>query len=1178
MAEIPKFEGPDLTLREEFIFSTTISSRFFGGTMDADTVDMQVSIRGAAFTSDPDLIAFEGSDFVVPNPSAYPNGLKLLPGDNIIEVKSVLTNGAVTAPGKVTARLVQERDVRGALTSPSGISIERFDRTISVTIEGLTDSDVVGYHFYGSTSPGGGTSGYNRINPALVISSTAEEVFTAVGELTTDANIATNNDGTHAADPLFVRVSGVQEDGNEVVLQTDFDQLLEINELTSRLRTTTTIEQVRTINRFSFVHDRQANFNSATNPAIPNASFSAIPSEDPVYYVVTAVYNIDGDEFESSLSPEVSGSPLVITPTVGVFPAVSRQQIVRDTVLSIFRSQPQLDVKPGSVVRDTFIDPFSTEAQRIRFIVDFLHRAQSFSTLLPIDDPGFTGTSLPVAQSEYKRALKLAFYLENDQAVQNVIDGSIDKLASNFGKTRRAGKRARGAVTIFTRTRPTTSINFPVGTGVTLGGQRFRLTSPVSIAASGSGSFFNPATGRYSATAFIQAEQVGLAGNIAPSIGTVDNAPLGISAQNEAPTFGGDDVESNRTLALRAQGALSSVDSGTLQGYTQTTIDVPGVEQVNVADAGHPLMMRDRNDAGVHVGGKVDIWVRGESTGEVTDAFAFTFEIAERVQFEPVGDLADLKFRAVDPNLSVANPIIEMLSIPAYGFEFRNESEGYTFDLTNVTIVGWNSIQLDSTLNDPTAHDLEDVITGYYRYRTSDKFVFTRQPVRSIESFVGQRSSTIGAAAYDLFKVADPLLEGLTNEAGDYIQITDAASLADDVVIPSPIPVTVTGESHVILDGVEYLDLLGANPLTVRVFNSDRSVEYDSPFASDSPDFTFVEGSPTVALGIQVTDLSDIVSGQTILIDYSHDENFSVSYIPNVLIDVAQDTIDPRRHLTADVLVKEAIAVPVDITATVVLQNSQDRTLSASQVDGAIRTELARYFGGLSLGEPIRPADISRAIDGVEGVSYPVHPLTKVVKGEGAYVIREGILTSQNSDILAIAEWHTPTVKVWLLKDEITAATTDGGGPITKFRAVHADEERLLHFENPPNINGIPLNNSLNSTFIIGDDGLNIPGYTDDTTLLANFVFDSDPDVKEAQLATKRRELTKNRVLVTLPNEVGAPTPKEFTYRVTYIVGTDTGTKGIEPGPAEYLTVGLVDLSFDQDYDFRARVLGRRGG
>ena len=62
---------------------------------------------------------------------------------------------------------------------------------------------------------------------------------------------------------------------------------------------------------------------------------------------------------------------------------------------------------------------------------------------------------------------------------------------------------------------------------------------------------------------------------------------------------------------------------------------------------------------------------------------------------------------------------------------------------------------------------------------------------------------------------------------------------------------------------------------------------------------------------------------------------------------------------------------------------------------------------------------------------------------------------------------------------------------------------------------------------------------------------------------------------MTLPNEPNAPTPRDLVCDVTYIVGEDTGTKPVEPGTAEYLVLGTVDLTFDEDYDFKARVLGR---
>jgi uncharacterized phage protein gp47/JayE len=1169
MPTLPKFEGPDAVLREDYTFSTTIDSRHFSGEMDADTVDMQVSVRGAAFTSDPDLIAFEGTTFVVPNPSAFPDGIQLLAGDNDIQVKAVFSNGTVSKPSRITARLVQDSDLGVSLDEPTGVFLERFNEAIKVTVDGLDASEVIGYNFYASTQPGGGAEGYSRINPSLVISGEQIEDLTTLAELTVDANVATLNDGSPAADPLFMVYKATQEDQDDTVLQTDFDQALEIPDNTTRVRSTISVEAVRSLSRYSFVHDRLASFNSPTNPAIPNAAFNAIPKSDPVYYVVTAVYFTEGTEYETAFSPELSGSPLELVPNVGTFPAVSRQNIVRDTVLSIFRAQPQIDVKPGSVLRDTFIDPFSTEAERQRFIIDFLHRAGSFATLLPIDDPSLSGVSIPVEQSDYKIALKQAFFLESTSSVQQLIDNTFEKLASNYGKTRRSGRRARGSVTIYTRSRPTTSLSFGIGTRVVLGGVGYRLTSSVSITSSGAGSFFNPITGRYSATAFVQAEDVGLGSNLAPGQnGTVSGAPVGVEVTNDSAISGGLTEESNRDLAARGMNALSSVDSGTLRGYVKNAVDVPGVEQVNVVDAGHPLMQRDRNESGRHVGGKVDIWLRGENLSTVTDSFAFSFESKTGVQFEPVGDPKDLRLRAVDPSLSEDNPIIEMLDYPEFDIELVNETKGATFDLTNTTVVAYNVIQLDTALNDPAILGLLDVVKGSYRYRTSNKHTFARQPVRSVGDMTGEVSGELDEDIFDLYQASDPLELGRSTEAGDYVQVTEPLTDAGDT-IPSGTPIEVTGEQHVILDGVEYVNRLGANPYSVVVTDETGATTYVGPFASLTPEYTIITGDSATPLGIQVTSGSPISEGQTLLISYKYDENFTVLYTTNALVSLTESAINPDRHITADVVAKEAVNVPVDLTVTVVLENANQRRVSVDTVDGAIRTALDRYFGALVLGEPVRQADVLGVIENVSGVAYPVVPLTKMSKGDGALVVREFITTTQSSDVFAVDTWNATSgaVNVWLLKNPLEASTIDSGGEETKFRGVFADEDLLENKVIAPNINGVPMLNGSGSAFIIGAQGLEIPGFSDDATLQAAYPFASGAEIIE-----KRREITANRILVSLTKD---DTPLDHQYTVTYQVQGDAGVKNIEPGPTEYLEIGEIDLTFDEDTDFLARVQGR---
>ena len=300
MADAPRFLGPDNVLRAAYIFTTTQATRFFTGTIDEDTVDMQVSVRGAGFVSDPALIAFEGAAFTIPNPSAFPDGLQLFPGINRIEVKSILTNGASTQTSFTEAHLSQDSDVGVEIIAPSGISIERFDGLVVVTVDGTGDSNIVGYNFWASTSPGGSIEGYSRINTALILSGTTTETTSLIGTLEVDSLKATDTDGTAASDPLFQVVEASQQDRIGTVFQSDFNEAISIPDTVDRIRTTVQVEAVQELTSFSFTHDRQSTFNSAVNPAIPNSIFNTIPAEDPLYYVVSAVYLVGTEELESS--------------------------------------------------------------------------------------------------------------------------------------------------------------------------------------------------------------------------------------------------------------------------------------------------------------------------------------------------------------------------------------------------------------------------------------------------------------------------------------------------------------------------------------------------------------------------------------------------------------------------------------------------------------------------------------------------------------------------------------------------------------------------------------------------------------------------------------------------------------------------------------------------------------
>lgn len=1149
----PQALGPDGVLRTTLVFSTTMGSRFFQGTMNPSTIDMEVSINGSGFSNDSDFILFEGESWVVPNPAAYPEGLDLLSGTNVILVRAIGLSGSVSEPARIEATVVQESDLGVVAEPPTNISVTRKDQSVVIQVEGFEGNEAFqGFNFYASQFSGGGDTGYQRVNLELVTEASILQETEDLSSDQVDISIPVSGNGQPLLDRLFLRTLGQQEDAEGTVLDNSFNTVLEVPDTTTSLRVSTLVEAVRTIQVYKFEHNRKGNPNS-TPRTIAVSAFATTPTEDLLYYVVTGVFfdPVSNVEFESSFSQEIVGRPTKVTATVGTFPVVPRSQIVRDYITSVVRSNPQIRVEEGAPLREVVIDPFSTEAERVRFILDFLHRARSPTQLLSIDDPNGTGVSSEVSTTPYKVALKQAFRLTNNADVQALIDAAFETYASNLGVFRSPNRAAQGEVTFFTRSRPTRSILIPLGSLVSGGGQTYRTTQSASIPLNQIASFFNPVTGRYQVTVAVRAVTPGSTGNIgAGQVRRVESAIPGVSVTNSAAMFGGRDVETNLQLVERARNRLSSVDSGTKQGYQQTAADVAGVVRVAVVGAGDPLMQRDLDSEGVHRGGKVDIWIQGTNLATVSDTFAFTFEIAQDIQFTVVGDPTNLEFVAVDPDLSEENPLVEMLDVPEAGFEFRNVSTGDTFNLDGVTITSFNGIQLDTSLVQPIP-SLTDVVLGSYRRRVGSTFTLTRQPVTEVVSVTGVVSGQLPDSAVDLFRLEPALVNGRSALAKDFLSIQSFVDSQGNRV-PSGELITVTSEPHVLVgDYAVSLNNLGAVFLTVRVFNEDRTVEYRGPnHPSGVSDYTIILGDQTTPLAIRRVEGGDLPSGARVLVDYSHDENFSVVYRTNLVVSTTQRAVDEQKHETADVLVKDAIPVPLDIQATVILNQGR----ASEDVDPQLRTNLENFIRNLRLGDPVRQSDVVNVIENTSGVSYVVLPLTRMVRQQGSQVVREGLDTDLAADAVSIPSLSTSSVFVWLLRSELSAATINGGGPETEFRGVYQNDLEMELLPGAASLASLAIRTR--RAYIIGSSGISIPGYSDDATLIAAGF--TSPE----QRAERRRFLTANRVLVsTGPGE----SPVNFSYSVSYIVGQDAGAKDVDPSPTAYITPGDFLFTYDED-------------
>ncbi|MEC7108976.1 MAG: baseplate J/gp47 family protein [Planctomycetota bacterium] len=1143
------FALPDGRNLSKAAISTTRDYRFITGTYnESDTVSLQVSIRGKAFSTDPDLISFSDGGFIVPNPEAYPDGLALYSGSNEVKLQSTNLKGMIADQGQLDLILVKETVAASLPLAPTGIKAESYRGFTRITLEAVSDTEnLIGYNFYAALSSGGGDEGYSQINVDPVSVPTVNRYEQPLAEMDVDLVVARDEDGNLLKNPQVLHVVAEQADlGTQEIIKREIDEVMVITDDMDKLRLQMQVQQYYRTETYSFDHDRKASeINSPRT--VTNNFFASMPDEEPLYYVVTSLYLNDGVETESPYSVEVEARPMTVMAEKGNFPVVTKDDMLQKMAVDIYRANPSISFQPGTVIRDVVVDPVLNEAQRIRLVVDFLHRASSLHTLLEIDDPNRVGESISAPESPYKSALASALHLSSSVAVQPIIDGCFDKLAANYGVVRRIGSKARGEVTFFVRELDKT-YQIPLGTRVS-GGSVFLTTSSTAMNFENAAAYYNPTTKRYSVTVGVVALNAGSSGNV--NSGAISSTPLaGLSVSNAAPTFGGADGESNAVLANRALVRIASVDTGTKRGYYQAVAGISGVLEAFCVGAGDDLMRRDFDETyGKHLGGKVDVWIRGEKTTKISDTFAFTFETKQNVQFELV-HLDSLTFRALDNTLSLENPIVEMLDYQTPKLGLMNASTGEYFDLTDIEIVDYNIIRLSIDLPQP-AVDFSDVILGDYRYRTGSSYVFARQPVTEIESLVGTVTGELSAATYTLTRANPPTTTGFSRKAEDFVKIIAPTDPNSDAVVPTGDLIEVVDESHVLVgEHLEYLANLGGINLTVRVTSEDGATEYRGPYhPSGIYDYTLIEGDQTTPLAIKRVEGRDIEDGQTVMVSYKHDENFTIKYRSNLIISTTQDTIDDMKHLAADVLIKEAIPVTIDLTATVIAK----RGYTPSEVDAAIRISLETLFAGLNMGDPVRQSDIVEAIDSSDGVSYVILPLTKMALGDASYVVQESLASNQVGDHSLLLRWSNNKTNVFLIQEELNHNTTAGGGSDQgNYRMVEKDGFKLDVLDSAPHLLGA----SPHQAFIIGQGGLPIPQYSDNETIR------SQGYVTEDEIATRRKELTANRVLVSLP--VGE-SPLDSEFRVTYGVSNDRGAMDLECGPTSYFVLGEVTLSFDED-------------
>ncbi|NBV27613.1 hypothetical protein EBS02_01125 [bacterium] len=596
-------------------------------------------------------------------------------------------------------------------------------------------------------------------------------------------------------------------------------------------------------------------------------------------------------------------------------------------------------------------------------MLDFLNKSQSFLTLLAIDDPDNTGSS--VLDTEYKSSLQVVFGLDSLEEVQALVDSQFDKLASNVNVSRNPAEQSRGVVTLYSVNLPSSSLTVTPNTVFTAnldsGAVNFKSLSSIVIDPEEFSSYLNRETGRYEIPIPVIAEKSGTSGNVDAGSVSLTNI-TNFLVTNLTPMVYGSDQESNRSLAERSLNALMGVDFGTIGGYIKEVISHPGVIKVASQGAGDRFMVRDYDFfRKSNLGGKVDLYIQGNRPLTYQEEFGINFirvEDERVTDFEPGSLTFELDYKVEN---------LEKVVVLRTGSRQEYALEGAL--LTGRKII----LSPTNLKNTKIGLYSGDVILVTYYYASDFSYQLKHSPVLSIES-VDRPTGRLGNENYRLDLSEDILRKGSSSQSPSSVRLIESSGVNFSAGVFE-----------------ETATLNGTVPYPLLQYSIDLSkliVSGTSGVYTLGRDFDIIDkGSNSTKTTIARKIGTRIADGESVSISYVASETFIIRYTVDNLIESIQTDLEKKEYATADVLVKRANVVPIDISAEVLI----NRGTSQSEVDLKIRTALGNHFSNLRLGDSVYQSDIIRIIDSVDGVYAVTTPIVKLSRAYNSYVVGDEI-------------------------------------------------------------------------------------------------------------------------------------------------------------------------------------------
>lgn len=677
----------------------------------------------------------------------------------------------------------------------------------------------------------------------------------------------------------------------------------------------------------------------------------------PAFFAVTAI-NFDPDNgvlFESYYSDVVKAIPFVIPALTPFIPTSSRKDLATQYMRGLLEKYPEEDLKPGTELQDQIISPLSDFAAKQELKIDFSIRSRMMPAMLEVDDSNGDGESDAVEPGTYKYRLAESFGITPAQ-VQQVVDAQFEALAGNVFIQRKPSTPSSGICYVYSPSLPSRLVKIPAGalqvnalktvTGkesdVVLLSREDLVIDPAQ-----GDKYFQPTRNRYEWPVLFETMNSGRNTVCrAETVTSVVSSPgMTLGVINVDPITGGTDRESNSALAKRYFLAYVGNDVGVIYGYLKSILALENVSDGYIVDATHPLMVRDWDEVRYkHIGGMVDVFMRGLELTPVKERFALAPYQWVTMVFNKSGVLEGETFLLKE--FPVIGQVLEVVALN------RNNS---TYHKAGLVLTDSNKIQLDFSAGPNVA------IGWAFGERVSVKFeadascrVFepSYKPVNSIQAVLQNPDSD----------TPTDITSSVSLESKSPIWWHGGSYISHDYFVFStnlPGSIQQKSQSLVIEPGIwtDPLPVVGIDENSIVIMDGSRVV-------------------PPVYRKYQYTERGEIrlwvspaysLNPFGAVVSYSFYENVEISYLYNELVFRGQQEIyQDRRHIDADVLVKQQVPFSVKIQLRVVLKDYIRRR----EINQEIRDNLTEYISNLTMGSTLYGSNVIGQVEAVRGVSH----------------------------------------------------------------------------------------------------------------------------------------------------------------------------------------------------------------